>query len=77
MTKDFRLTLLLKMVKNISVYQLSGRTPVLCTHCGTEMRIIAFLTETATVTRFLQHIGEPTKAPVLSPARRAARRGNL
>jgi hypothetical protein len=43
--------------------------PLLCRHCGTEMRIIAFVTETASVTRILQHIGEPTTAPVLSPAR--------
>ncbi len=33
-----------------------------------EMRI-GFVTETASVTRILQHIGEPTKAPVISPAR--------
>jgi hypothetical protein len=43
--------------------------PLLCRHCGTEMRIIAFVTETASLTRILQHIGEPTTAPVLSPAR--------
>jgi hypothetical protein len=43
--------------------------PLVCRHCGAEMRIIAFVTETASVTRILQHIGEPTKAPVLSPAR--------
>ncbi len=43
--------------------------PLLCKHCGTEMRIIAFVTETASVTRILEHIGEPTKPPVLSPAR--------
>ena len=39
-----------------------GPTPILTSS-------IAFLTETASVTRLLQHIGEPTKAPVLSPAR--------
>ena len=33
------------------------------------MRIIAFLTDTASVNRILAHIGEPTKAPVFSPAR--------
>jgi len=27
------------------------------------MRIVAFITETASVTRILEHIGEPTKAP--------------
>ena len=33
------------------------------------MRIISFVTDTASVSRILEHIGEPTKAPVLSPAR--------
>ena len=33
------------------------------------MRIISFVTDTASVTRILEHIGEPTRAPVLSPAR--------
>jgi hypothetical protein len=43
--------------------------PLVCQHCGTEMRIIAFVTDTASVTRILEHIGELPKAPVLSPAR--------
>ena len=43
--------------------------PLVCRQCGAEMRIIGFITETASVTRILEHIGEPTKAPVLSPAR--------
>ena len=43
--------------------------PLVCRHCGAEMRIVAFVTETASVTRILEHIGEPTQAPVLSPAR--------
>ncbi len=43
--------------------------PLVCSHCGTEMRIIAFVCDTASVTRILEHIGEPTQAPVLSPAR--------
>ena len=33
------------------------------------MRIIAFVCHTASVTRILEHLGEPTQAPVLSPAR--------
>ncbi len=43
--------------------------PLVCTQCGAEMRIISFVTDTASVTRILEHIGEPTRAPVLSPAR--------
>jgi hypothetical protein len=33
------------------------------------MRIIAFVTDTASVTRVLQHLGEPTQPPPVSPAR--------
>ena len=43
--------------------------PLSCPQCGTEMRLFSFVTDTASVTRILAHIGEPTKAPVLSPAR--------
>ena len=43
--------------------------PLACPQCGTEMRIVAFITETASVTRLLEHIGEPAKPPRLSPAR--------
>lgn len=39
-------------------------------HCGTEIRIVAFITDTASVTRILEQIGEPAKPPRLSPARR-------
>ncbi len=43
--------------------------PLVCVHCGAEMRIVAFVTETAPVTRILEHIGEPAKPSLLSPAR--------
>jgi hypothetical protein len=43
--------------------------PLLCMHCGAEMRFVAFITETAPLTRILQHIGEPARPPPLSPAR--------
>jgi len=43
--------------------------PLVCQHCWTEMRIIVFVTDTASVTRILEHIGEPAKSPRLSPAR--------
>ncbi len=43
--------------------------PLVCPHCGTEMRLISFVTDTASVTRILEHIGESPKPPVLSPAR--------
>jgi len=37
--------------------------------CGAEMRIIAFVTEPATVRKILQHLGEPTRSPRFAPAR--------
>jgi len=43
--------------------------PLSCGQCGPEMRIVAFVTDTALVTRILAHIGESTKPPVHSPAR--------
>jgi len=48
------------------IYELS---PLLCTHCGTEMKIIAFVTDPDAVTRILKHIGEPSAPPAVSPAR--------
>jgi hypothetical protein len=43
--------------------------PRVCAHCGAPMRIIAFVTDTASVTRMLQPLGEPTQPPPVSPAR--------
>ncbi len=43
--------------------------PLVCVHCGAEMRILAFVSQTASVTRILEHIGELAKPPRLSPAR--------
>jgi hypothetical protein len=40
-----------------------------CTKCGAEMRIIAFVTETAPVQRILDHTGEPATPPPIAPAR--------
>jgi hypothetical protein len=44
--------------------------PLSCPTCGTEMRIIAFLTEAAPVQRILSHIGAPAQPPPIAPARR-------
>lgn len=43
--------------------------PLACPQCGTQMKLMSFVTETASVTRVLAHIGKPTQAPVRSPAR--------
>ena len=43
--------------------------PLNCPKCGAQMRIIAFITETASVQRILSHIGEPCTPPRIAPAR--------
>ena len=43
--------------------------PLVCPQCEAPMRIIAFVTDTASVTPILQHLGEPTQPPPVSPAR--------
>lgn len=43
--------------------------PLLCPRCGSPMKIIAFITEPASLSRILNHLGVPTKPPPLQPAR--------
>jgi len=43
--------------------------PLVCPNCGADMRIIAFITETAPVEKILTHIGEPPRPPPITPAR--------
>ena len=43
--------------------------PLVCPRCGTEMRIIAFITDGPTVRDILVHLGEPTAPPRIAPAR--------
>ncbi len=43
--------------------------PLECPTCGHPMRIIAFVTEAASIVKILRHIGEPSKSPEISPAR--------
>jgi hypothetical protein len=43
--------------------------PLVCPLCQSEMRLIAFVTDSASVIRILEHLGEPTRAPPVSPAR--------
>ena len=43
--------------------------PLLCPRCGSPMKIIAFITEPASLSRILRHLGVPTKPPKLHPAR--------
>ena len=43
--------------------------PLVCPRCGEPMRVIAFILDPPVVERILGHIGEPTEAPVVLPAR--------
>ena len=43
--------------------------PLICPDCGGQMKIIAFVREKPVIHQILNHIGEPTKPPILSPAR--------
>ena len=43
--------------------------PLICPRCGEAMRIVAFIQEPQTIERILRHIGEPTEAPQVLPAR--------
>ncbi len=43
--------------------------PLTCPRCGQEVRIIAFILDPQSIRHILQHIGEPTEPPPISPAR--------
>ena len=43
--------------------------PLVCPRCGSAMRIIAFITHAADVKRILEHIGEVSEPPSISPSR--------
>lgn len=43
--------------------------PLVCPNCSADMRLIAFVIESAPVQRILAHTGEPTEPPPLAPAR--------
>ncbi len=43
--------------------------PLLCPKCGKPMRIIAFILDRPVIERILDHIGESTTSPPVSPAR--------
>ncbi len=43
--------------------------PLVCPNCKGELRLIAFITERSSIERILTHLGEPTVAPCVAPAR--------
>ncbi|MDQ3582081.1 MAG: hypothetical protein M3495_10920 [Pseudomonadota bacterium] len=45
--------------------------PLRCPRCGEPMRIIAFVTDAASIQRLLGYLGEPTQAPPIAPAARS------
>ena len=48
-----------------------------CPHCGGRRRIVSFLTDPQVVRRILTHLGMPTEAPVVKPARMLAELGPM
>jgi hypothetical protein len=42
--------------------------PLLCRRCGEPMRLIAFITDSGSITRILTYLGEPAQAPRIAPA---------
>jgi hypothetical protein len=42
---------------------------LVCPNCGPDMRIIAFITEAAPVEQILLALGEPSRSPLIAPAR--------
>ncbi len=43
--------------------------PLVCSRCGSAMRIIAFITNASDVKRIMEHIGEASEPPPVSPSR--------
>jgi hypothetical protein len=43
--------------------------PLACPGCGGDVRLIAFITDPATMRKILLHLGEPLEPPPLAPAR--------
>ena len=49
--------------------------PLICPHCGAEMRLIAAITDKPSIERILRHIGEPGRPPPSHPGPRSTRMG--
>ena len=43
--------------------------PLICPRCHNPMRLLAFITEPATIRHILTHLAEPSTPPPISPAR--------
>ena len=42
---------------------------LLCASCGGRRKVLAFLTDSKAITKILRHLGLPTDAPAVAPAR--------
>jgi len=51
------------------VARLFESLPLVCPNCGEDMRIIAFVTEGASVQHIIANIGEPPEPLPIAPAR--------
>ena len=51
------------------VARIYGVFALKCSGCGGRVRLVGFITEPATVRQILEHVGEPTSAPAIAPAR--------
>ena len=54
------------------IARLFEQFPLTCRYRGADMKLIAFVIETPSVRAILEHIGEPTRPPAISPARPCA-----
>jgi hypothetical protein len=52
-----------------SLARIYGVFALKCSGCGGRVRLVGFITEPATVRQILEHVGEPTSAPAIAPAR--------
>ena len=44
--------------------------PLRCPRCGEPMRLIAFVTDSGSITHILGYLGEPTQTPRIAPPAR-------
>ena len=49
--------------------RLYGEFALQCSRCGGRVDLVGFITEPATVRQILEHVGERTTAPAITPAR--------
>ncbi len=43
--------------------------PLLCEHCGEELKLLAFITDSVSIRKILRHLGEAIQPPIVRQAR--------